>query len=314
MKCVMNKRILKTNDFARGHLALMTAAALASGVANADFIAEMHVQDEAGQHQATLTMESTEGPNGRMSRLNVHEASYMLIRDGKAYMVTNFEIPVAMDLSELGQTDESGQTEPVSLGANEIADVISLESTGGNEIVAAISGEIYKMRWRDGEGREHLDEIVLSGDPRALELLHAQSHLAAAMNAAGFHNAGQAELMSLLEGKNMGWLRIGSRSRITSFEQTALSPERFALPGSVMELPLGQESSNDEAEAVPAAETAGADEAEEESGGFFGGLFGKKVERQSERQQERAGKKVDEEAYTAVDRAVDKVFDSLFGD
>ncbi len=285
----MNNHLVKIHS-------LVAATILASGAASADFTAQVSAQGDAGKHQVTLTLEFWRAATGRMTRMDIERSGYMLIRDGRAYMViTTAGVPIVMDLSAMAQSDGVNQAS-TSMGADEMKDVVSLEGLGGKEILAGIPGEIYKLTWRDGQGRERTDDIVLSGDPRALDLMQAWAHMIDVVKTSGVSSTGQEELISLISNKKMGWLRIGNRSRLTAFQQTKLSVDRFALPGPVMQLPLDQGVDPDAATQAAPADTAGAATIEGESEGLFGGLFGVKAERQ----QQRANNKVDENADSAV--------------
>ncbi len=146
----------------------------------------------------------------------------MIFRDGKAYMVANIGMPVVMDMSTTAQSAGKDQASAASMGADEIADVLSLKSSGGSESVAGVTGELYEMVWRDGEGREHTNELVLSDAAIVLELTRAWSHMNEVMTQAGLGSAGQQEFIALLEDEGMGWLRIGDRSQVTSLQQAAI--------------------------------------------------------------------------------------------
>jgi hypothetical protein len=191
-------------------------------VASADLTAQVHAQDTAGQHQIDLTLQSQETATGRKTRFDIGQAAYMIFRDGKAYMVANIGMLVVMDMSTIAQSAGKDQASAASMGADEIADVLSLKSSGGSESVAGVTGELYEMVWRDGEGREHTNELVLSDAAIVLELTRAWSHMNEVMTQAGLGSAGQQEFIALLEDEGMGWLRIGDRSQVTSLQQAAI--------------------------------------------------------------------------------------------
>ncbi|MCG7599284.1 hypothetical protein MHM84_05760 [Halomonas sp. McH1-25] len=149
---------------------------------------------------------------------------YMLMRDGKGYMVTQQGgQPLIMDMSMLRDMSDSMGDDTGAM-ASQAETVDSLEATGETQTVAGIDGEVYRLEWTDRGGQSHEDTLVLSDDPLAHEMLAAfQNYVEAVMGRAD--PIGKA----ILE-RDLGMLRFGDRFEVTDIADTSPDAGTFELP------------------------------------------------------------------------------------
>ena len=157
--------------------------------------------------------------------------SYMLIRDGAMYVVS-FEggAPMVFNASEMmkGMASQPGQMAPSALNA----EFVSLEDTGNDETVAGIDGDIYTFTFRDENGEEKSEEVVLTSDPRAIEFrdaLFSMSAIAEEMTTEEVMQQGR-DLQERLESMNVGVLRYGQDMYVSAMSGEEIPAERFELP------------------------------------------------------------------------------------
>lgn len=229
--------------------------------------------------------------------------SAMLLRDGKAYMITPEAV---MDLSGVGRMFASSLQAP-AIAPRDLSRFQGLDATGRSETLAGAKGEVFVLRYLDEQGQERREEIVLSKDRRAQELAVSLEHmgttLAQAMGAqTDPQDAAQAELRAKLGAR--GVLRYGEHFRIAAF-----GPDPAA---SAFELPAApQQVQMPSLEALGAASAAG-EPAAQGAGGVLGKIFGDKAQRQQQRVEQRSEAEVDQATDQAVDNVLDKAFDKLF--
>lgn len=151
------------------------------------------------------------------------QAGYMLLQDGKGYMVSENEgQKIIMDLSMLKDLAESMSGEQAN--AASARSLESLEATGETETIAGIKGEVYQIQWTDNGDNTHNETIVLSDNPQARELLNA------------FHSfqkslMGEPDPIALaLEERGMGMLRQGDSFLIDSISDDIPNANLFTLP------------------------------------------------------------------------------------
>lgn len=152
------------------------------------------------------------------------QQGYMLMRDGKGYMVTEQNgQTVIIDMAMLKEMSEAD-----AANASQAQSVESLEATGETETVAGIEGEIYRIQWTDRGGNAHDDDIVLSDDPLAHEMLQAfQSYIGAVMDESD-------PIGSALLDRELGMLRFGGKFKIVEITDTAPATDTFELPEDAM--------------------------------------------------------------------------------
>lgn len=149
---------------------------------------------------------------------------YMLMRDGKGYMVTQQGgQPLIMDMSMLRDMSDSMGDDTGAM-ASQAETVDSLEATGETQTVAGLEGEVYRLEWTDRGGQSHEDTLVLSDDPLAHEMLNAfQNYVEAVMGRAD--PIGKAVLE-----RDLGMLRFGDRFEVADIADTTPDAGTFELP------------------------------------------------------------------------------------
>ncbi|GGX88718.1 hypothetical protein GCM10007160_15250 [Litchfieldella qijiaojingensis] len=156
------------------------------------------------------------------------QQGYMLMRDGKGYMVTEQAgQTIVMDMAMLkGMADAMGEANEVN--ANQAKSVDNLEATGEKETIAGIEGDVYRIQWTDHGGTNHDDEIVLSDKPLGREMLQAfQSYVQIVMDEPD--PIGTA----LLE-RDLGMLKFGDKFRIVEMADASPDATMFELPENAM--------------------------------------------------------------------------------
>lgn len=255
----------------------------------------------------SATISSSEGDLVRMEYLgdklsmSVSEGDErMILRDGKMFMISgDTVIDTSSMLGMLGQ-------QIPNVGPEDVDQFKSLESTGRNETVAGVKGEVHVLKYVDADGQAHSKELVLSNDPRAVALSKALSNMASTMSKLTQvpTTDGNARFEAALKGR--GLLRADQDFKVVRFDN-APAASRFELPSAPQSIPDLQGLMGGGATAEPqSAEGAG--------GGLLDGLFGQKAERQQERIEQRTDAEVDEATDSMVDKALDKAFGKLFGD
>lgn len=256
-----------------------TSALAALALATAPWVAQagkatVQATDDSG-NSMNMDFEYRGDSQLRMS-VPQQQGGYMLVDGDAVYSISQHNgQPMVMRLDKLLG---SGMPAPATPGAD-VAGVSKLENTGRTETVAGIQGEVWMLTYTDAAGQTRTDEIVVSDDPRAVELSRAMMGLGQAMAKAAGQPAQDDPLIRQLEGKGM--LRMGSQMRVTALSDADPAADRFALPAEPTEMP---------------------------GMGALGGLFGKQTDRQQQRTESRA----QSETNNAVDGAVDKVLDKAF--
>lgn len=178
--------------------------------------------------------------SGDKVRMNLQgESSYMIVRDDNIYMVTDggggnmMVIDASQAWNMVGGM--AGSTTPDMMSH----EVISLEPTGRLEPQAGISGEVYILRSRSGNGKEQQGELVLTDDPRALEFRDAMHRMASTM--ARIMDKSQArgandDMLKQLQGLGKGVLRYGNDMKVTALSLDPIEPARFVLPAAPTDL------------------------------------------------------------------------------
>lgn len=260
---------------------------------------------------------------GNKLRINTAEQEgYMIINDQGMYVVSNAagKIMVIDAGKMMGMFAGMASTAPAVASS----EVVSLKATGKQETKAGITGEIYKLRYVDKDSNTvQSTELVLSGDPRAIEMTKAISNMAAAMaKATGQDQQGSDELQTYMNNLNKGVLRYGDDMWLTAISTRTIANNRFVLPAPPQDLSAmsGFADAMRENSAQTQSTNRHVDDADTKNKGLVSGLvsvFSGKADRQAERQQGRAeaqaDQAIDEATDDAVDNALDKAFDKLFG-
>jgi hypothetical protein len=165
-------------------------------------------------------------------------------------------------------------------------------------------------------------EVVMSSDPRALELRDAMFTMARAGSAIIDEEArrNSEDFQARLEDMDMGILRYGSEMTVTSIDGDTVAAARFELPAEPMDMSdLGglMGAMQGAAGQQGAAGSSSAPAAQEESGGgLFSGMMNRitgKAEEKKEQTENRVENEVDGKTDEAIDGAIDKAFKKLFG-
>jgi hypothetical protein len=159
------------------------------------------------------------------------ESSYMVLRDGHIYVVTNSDgqqmvIDANQAMGMFGSM--AGAAAPSSVASK----VVSLKATGKKEELAGIIGEVYELRYISEDGKEHQGELVLSKDARAREFSNALSGMARSLSQVAGKNFEGAndDMQGRLDALNMGVLRYGDDMRISAISDRDVAEARFELP------------------------------------------------------------------------------------
>ncbi|WP_163574138.1 hypothetical protein [Halomonas faecis] len=202
-----------------GLLMATALPALADGTAT--------MESGSGQNHAVVEV-SWAGDDLRMDFPDQSQAGFMLLKDGKGYMVSDMQgQTVIMEMAKLremaeGMAGDAGAETPMA--DEQASEVNSLEATGETETVAGVEGELYRMSWTDKAGNRHDNELVLSDDARVREL-------SAGFDAYQQSMTGEADAVAAaLAERELGLLRFGDRFRLTSLSGESPDTARFELP------------------------------------------------------------------------------------
>ena len=246
--------------------------------------------------------------------------SYMLVNGDGMYVINTSggEVTVFDIGKMMGMFGDLESVAP-SVATSKI---ISLTAKGQREDYAGIPGEVYTLEYiESGSDQIQTAELVLSDDPRAIQLTKAITGMASAMVvASGQSNQGVNELQERMASLDKGVLRYGNDMWLTAISSRVISNERFVLPAKPADL-------SDLAGIVAAMNQGGyevpvsTDRAEQppeqpQQEGPASGYISKagtKAEEQVDRQQSRVERKAENTVDNTVDSAVDKALDKLFG-
>lgn len=202
-------------SFVTGMLLVATMPVFAEGKATID--------TGNGQETMQMVLHWTED-NMRMD-FPAQQHGYLLLRDGKGYMVAQqgdrtviTETPLLKTMSD----DNYDDTNPSS--ASQAKSVENLEATGDTETIAGIEGEVYRIEWLDRSGETHENELVLSDDPLARGMLRAfQGYLITV--------TGEIDPIgdALLE-RDLGMLRFNDRFNVVELADASADAVSYDLP------------------------------------------------------------------------------------
>lgn len=193
------------------------------------------------RNSGTVGFEYSGTGNARFSFDDPGQEGYMLINGGKAYIISGSGSDrMIMDMAELGamaamfrQQMPQAQQAP-SLGKDDMASVADLTRSGGKEKVAGIQGEVYTLKWKDGTGRTHTDELILSSDRRVVAYTKAWMDANRVMLGAMQSGAENVDTLGeMLEDRKLGFLRMGDDMAVTAVSDKTPPASRFDLPGPV---------------------------------------------------------------------------------
>lgn len=165
-------------------------------------------------------------------RMNLGPGEFMLVREGKAYMVNGQDGQwMAVDMSSMGKMmQQMGAMAGQAGGGAEPADRdYRFRKTGGTETVAGYQGQVYEAVGADGERTE----VVVSDDEDIRTLTRGWLEFSGKMiSRMGAGNMGNLD--SLLERDELkklgGTLRVGDSMRLQSVSTEDKPDAFFRLP------------------------------------------------------------------------------------
>ncbi|WP_163559358.1 hypothetical protein [Halomonas sp. NO4] len=182
------------------------------------------MESGSGQNHATMEV-SWAGDNLRMDFPGQPQAGFMLLKEGKGYMVSEMQgQTVIMEMAKLKAMAEGLGGNDAAIAGQQASEVNTLEASGETETVAGIEGEVYQLTWTDKAGNRHEDELVLSDDTRVRELSAGFDAYQQSMT-----DEPDAIAVALAE-RELGLLRFGDRFRLTSLSDESPDASRFELP------------------------------------------------------------------------------------
>lgn len=171
-------------------------------------------------------------------RMEVQGGDYMLVRGGKAYMISHRGgQPMVIDLSAMRQAMDqmAGSPGPAAPAAGPSGGdiLVEIEATGRKETVAGIDGEVYRIVYRDDSG-QGTREMVLSEDPLAVEMTQAWF---ATIQALSGGNGGADRMDRELAERGLGLLRAGDDFKVSSVSAETRAAGDFELPAEPQAMP-----------------------------------------------------------------------------
>lgn len=248
-------------------------------------------------------------------RMNVPDKqggdSYMLVLDGKTYMVSNSGgKTMVMDLAQLGSM-ASGFGVNMGGGDSFKQELVKYNKTGKSETVAGYKGKIYTLTWRDSKGT-HTADAVLSSHKNVREFSEAWMHMAEAMaNSMGQKITSDKSIWSFLEREGKGVLRLGDDFRVVSIESKNIDANRFVLPAAPMQMPAMGRMGGYPSKATAASQNQPG--STQQQSGYWSSMLGQQTERQKDRGANQAQRTADHEVDRAVDNAVGGMLKGIFG-
>ncbi|WP_420466170.1 hypothetical protein [Panacagrimonas sp.] len=288
---------------------IVVAAVFAASAFHISWAGTAVIEAGSGKDSARMNLEYRPGLL-RMQPQSSEDGT-MIVRDGKIYTVAG---GMVMELGAMmSQLGGSMMNNTPGSGPDDVGRFVSLTRTGRGETVAGISGEVFEVKYEDGDGKLTTEQMVLSKDPRAREMREAMELMSSQMRAA-VNRPETAEEKRLAEAyRDFGVLRYGDDFRVVSLSDQTPAASRFELPAEPTQMPNlggllgGGGAANANANAEAGASGGGG------LGQAFGGLFGNKAERQQQRVEQRVEGEADQATDEAVDGLMDKAMDKLFG-
>lgn len=210
---------------------MVTVSFFEAGLVNAeDLVAVWAVKDAP-----PMTMELKDQDNFRM---NMGEDGYILMSQGKGYMVSKEKDEwVATSMKSMKKMMEmSGIRELMSqMGKGAVQDdrPPHFENTGRVETIAGIKGKIYMVSMENGMGESETVEIVFGDDPRLLRLHKAQARWTESSGMMGERGGPSfSELMKkyATNGPGGAMLRYADMMKLESVQEASLTHSRFKVP------------------------------------------------------------------------------------
>ncbi|MCK9517011.1 MAG: hypothetical protein WCZ18_06620 [Ottowia sp.] len=214
----MKKYIGKKWALAFALTLLAPLPALAAGsatIANGDDVSQLSWQDT---QRIRVDLPGDEG--------------YMVLRDGKTYMVSarpESGMPPVMEVGDMmrGMVDAFGDMADADESASPLSQHIeSIKKTGATETVAGIKGDVYDAVIADDKGKTTSTQLVLTNDPLAAEMTDAYFAFTASMIGA----ERIAPFRDALPRKQRGLLRVGDEMVVQAISKDKPAADAFELP------------------------------------------------------------------------------------
>ena len=279
------------------------------------------IESGSGSDTSRTTIEYNDDNQLRMN-MSTDDDNYMLLRDSKVYAVMqqSGSQPTVMDVGAMmsllggafGESMKGAQAAP-----EDMKTFISLKDTGEDETIAGIRGDVHTLRYRDGNGNERTEIVVLTSNRKVREMTEMMGelgrHIAQAVG--GDTAASGEDFYENLYSQRSGILRMGNDFRLIEIDSRAPSNKRFDLPATPTAMPNfgnifgGQptQQPRGQAPATP-AETPSAEQSNE-----LGELVDEKADRQKNRVENKVDDAVDDATDRTVDKVLDRVLDGIFG-
>jgi hypothetical protein len=198
--------------------------------------------------------------------LKEDESSYMIFRDEHMYIVSSSDGNLMVIDANQALSMFSGMAGAAAPSAAS-GEVLSLDATGKMEKHAGIIGEVYKLRYKNQDGKEEQAELVLADDDRARAFREAMKKMVMSMakSLGKDYELSTNNMQSKLSDLDMGVLRYGKDMTVTAISDRKVDEARFVLPAEPTDLSslgglMGQ------------SKTGG--DGEPQSGGLLSGLLG----------------------------------------
>jgi len=208
--------------------------------------------------KATISMGQPEGstPTGESTettiitwhdtdtmRMDIGDTTdYMLVRDGKMYMVSQSDGEMeVMDLSGMSAMVQGMASQELK-DENPFGSIESVKATGATATVAGVKGRVYRMSWTNPDGSRKTGDAVLTDDPLVVEMTQAYLGSMSAMGGpeltASFENS--------LPDDDRGLLRMDEQFQIDSISRIDPPATTFELPAEPMDMRSLMEGMMDE--------------------------------------------------------------------
>lgn len=211
---------------------LVPSLALAGGKATmvtSSALTQMEEQ-KLGSESATLTMTWQDTNTIRMDFGD--SSHYLLMRDGKAYSVTQSEGETqVMDMAGMSAMIKAMSGKNAN-NDNPFGRIDSTKATGASETIAGIKGQVYQMTWTDPDGSQQSGDAVLTNDPLVMEMTEAYLNAMGSMIGAEYTRSYQ----DALPADERGLLQVGDQFQVESIEQADPPASTFELPAEPMDL------------------------------------------------------------------------------
>ncbi|WP_043529734.1 hypothetical protein [Litchfieldella xinjiangensis] len=157
------------------------------------------------------------------------EHGYLLLRGDDGFMIARQgEQLMIIEMDRLKNMTDAMGDEAESMSESQAESVQSLEATGETETIAGIEGDLYRVAWTDLTGNTHDNEIVLSDDPLAKDMLRAfQRYVITVMDEGD--PIGDAVIQ-----RDLGMLRFDDKFYVEELSGESPSPDLFELPDDAM--------------------------------------------------------------------------------